>query len=201
MLPNLHYTSMLNDMNVQSHGAYHYPVHSPMHQAVAEHTNYGLQHLASCASDKDLIIQAEGLRLCTYKDTVGVPTICYGFNLKVSEARAAVQSVGGNYDAVMAGGCLSQTQCSQLLEKDLPKARADQRAIYGTLSCPCANNVTVDMVYNLGKAGLSGFTKTNSLLKSGQYKAASIEMQNSLWCRQVKTRCTRNVNIIASCQQ
>ena len=107
MLANLHYSQMLNDLKVQSHGAYSYPVHTPQHMAVAEHTSFGLQHLATCPSDKDLIIQAEGLRLCTYKDTVGIPTICYGFNLKVSEARAEVAAVGGNYDALLAGGCLT----------------------------------------------------------------------------------------------
>ena len=32
-------------------------------------------------SDIDLIKQGEGLRLCTYKDTMGIKTVCYGFNL------------------------------------------------------------------------------------------------------------------------
>ena len=199
MLPNLHYTNMLNDMNVQSHGAYRYPVDTPMHSAAMGHTNFGLQHLATCPSDLALIQQGEGLRLCTYKDSVGIPTVCYGLNLRTGSARADVTSVGGNFDAVLAGGCLTQTQCTNLLNKKLPQARSQQRAIYGTLSCPCANAVTTDMVYNLGQAGLAAFTKTNALLKSGQYKAASVEMQNSTWCRQVGSRCTRNANIIASC--
>ena len=32
-------------------------------------------------TDIELIQQGEGLRLCTYKDTMGIKTTCYGFNL------------------------------------------------------------------------------------------------------------------------
>ena len=32
-------------------------------------------------TDVELIKQGEGLRLCTYKDTKGILTVCYGFNL------------------------------------------------------------------------------------------------------------------------
>ena len=44
---------------------------------------FGVQKSSnSCMNDVDLIKQGEGLRKCTYYDTMGIPTVCYGYNLK-----------------------------------------------------------------------------------------------------------------------
>ena len=32
-------------------------------------------------TDTDLVKDGEGLRLCTYLDTMGIKTTCYGYNL------------------------------------------------------------------------------------------------------------------------
>lgn len=60
-------------------------------------------------SDVDLIKEGEGFRSCMYYDTMAVPTICYGQNLNNDYAKPAIESVGGSYEDVMAGGCLSET--------------------------------------------------------------------------------------------
>ena len=86
---------------------------------------YGLQNLAGCQSDLSLIEQGEGFRSCMYKDTMGIKTICYGFNLeRGSTAKSMVEKVGGNYDDLMNGGCLSEPQCSKLLDMDMSSARS-----------------------------------------------------------------------------
>lgn len=42
-----------------------------------------LQNLAGqCMSATELIKQGEGLRTKMYYDTMGIPTVCYGYNLK-----------------------------------------------------------------------------------------------------------------------
>ena len=41
-------------------------------------------------SDVALIKQGEGFRSCTYKDTMGIKTVCYGFNLQKSGASSTV---------------------------------------------------------------------------------------------------------------
>ena len=121
-----------------------------------------------CQSDTDLIKISEGFRSCTYKDSVGIKTICYGYNLERSCAPADIKSVGGDYDAVMAGGCLSQSQCDSLLNKEIVSARNGEKAIYGNkISCQCATSVLVDMTYNLGQAGLASFYTFNSLMEQG----------------------------------
>lgn len=54
--------------------------------------------------DVDLIKEAEGYRSCKYKDSKGIPTICYGYNLKAYNAKAEVNSAGANYKKLMNGG-------------------------------------------------------------------------------------------------
>ena len=66
----------------------------------------------SCYSDTDLIKMSEGYRACTYLDTMGIPTVCWGYNLKNSNARTEVNNAGGNYDSLIkVGSCTTQTVC------------------------------------------------------------------------------------------
>ena len=136
-----------------------------------------------------------------YKDTMGIKTICYGFNLQKGGASSQVAAVGGNYNSVMNGGCLSQPQCEKLLQTDLNTARSGERAIYGNkVSCQCAKDVLVDMTYNLGQAGLASFHTFNSLIESGQWTAAADDLRTGTrWCGQVGNRCTRNMAQIKKC--
>ena len=154
----------------------------------------------SCQSDTDLIKVSEGFRACTYKDSVGIKTICYGYNLQRSCAKADIASVGGDYNAVMAGGCLSQTQCDSLLNKEIVSARNGEKQIYGNkISCQCASSVLVDMTYNLGEAGLASFNTFNSLMEQGQWSAAVADVKKTKWCGQVGSRCTRDTQQILKC--
>ena len=70
-------------------------------------------------SDTQLIKDGEGYRQCTYRDTMGIRTVCYGFNLERGNARSQVQAAGGNYDNLMAGGCANQNICNKLLDKEV----------------------------------------------------------------------------------
>ena len=173
----------------------------PTHQPVQGHHDMGLQHLQTCPTDLALIQQGEGFRSCKYLDTMGIPTICYGYNLKNGSARADISSVGGNFDQVMSGAqCLSQAQCTTLLQKRVNVARSGESAIFGnSITCACAKNVLVDMTYNLGQAGLASFNQFNSLMKQGKWAAAAQDLAGTAYCRQVGTRCTRNQNIIKGC--
>ena len=61
--------------------------------------------------------------MCEYMDTTGNRTVCYGFNLETSSAKANVESVGGNFNDVYNGGCLSKSQCNSLLDTEVDVAR------------------------------------------------------------------------------
>ena len=153
-----------------------------------------------CQSDLALVKDGEGLRTCTYKDTKGIKTVCYGFNLeRGTTARNMVTSVGGNYDAVLAGGCLTNAQCSKLLDKDMASARSCKNQVFGKLSCACADAVAVDMSYNLGCSGIKGFPNFIRQMKAGNWNGAVAEVQGTPYCRQVGRRCTRNINQIKQC--
>ena len=68
----------------------------------------------------------------------------------------------------MAGGCLTEEQCTTLMQQDVERARQGKEDIYGSgsVGCACADNVLVDMTYNLGEGGLADFTTFNSLIEA-----------------------------------
>ena len=51
--------------------------------------------------------------------------------------------------------------------------------------------VLVNMVFNLGEAGLSSFKRMNKAIDLGDYKEAAEEGRDSLWYRQVTNRAER----------
>ena len=153
-------------------------------------------------TDIELIKQGEGLRLCTYKDTMGIKTTCYGFNLERSNAQSRVQSAGGNWATInTVGGCTTQGVCDNLLNVEVQSARQGKANIFGAGSVGCGNAdaVTVDLVYNLGEGGLRGFPKFIANIKSRNWVGAANELSSSAYCGQVKTRCTRNMNYLKQC--
>ena len=66
---------------------------------------------------------------------------------------------------------------------------------YDSLCCNVQNVVT-DMVFNLGEAGFGGFHQTIRDIEAGSYATAAEDIQNSLWCRQVGSRCTDDANML-----
>ena len=117
-----------------------------------------------------MIKEGEGDVPCTYEDTEGLLTICYGNLLEVgtqheaNQRRREVANVGGNYDQLMSAKtsgqkqCLSRPQCDQLFEYQLAIARREKNAMFGTsVGCEAADHVLVDLIYNLGTTRLSKF--------------------------------------------
>ena len=76
----------------------------------------------------------------------------------------------------MAGGCLSESQCDKIFDFNLQKARKRVSDIYGvSLACPCAQNVLVDLAYNLGKKIMASqdLETFNTLIKEGKWVEAA----------------------------
>merc|ERR1719453_2697866 len=167
--------------------------------------NYGyqmldLQNLNSCGSSANSLIKdGEGLRTKMYYDTMGIPTVCYGYNLRNGNARSAVKKAGGDYDSIMNGQATSQKVCDNLLKKEVDVAKSAAKSIFGSLKCSAAQDVAIDMTYNLGSGGMRGFPNFIKAMKAGNWQTAAAEGKNSLWCSQVGRRCSRNMNQITSC--
>merc|ERR1719487_2713038 len=95
----------------------------------------------SCPSALSMIKSGEGFRSCMYKDTKGIPTICYGYNLQ-SNGGSAISAMGVSFNDVMSGAkCLSESQCTTLLQKEVNTATSGKNSLFGNLGCSCADNV------------------------------------------------------------
>ena len=135
-----------------------------------------------CASAVDLVKLGEGHKLCTYPDTKGHPTICYGFNLDAAGAEGKIHSVGGDWQAVRSGGCLDESQCETLLKMELESAMVNEKSIFGE-TCQCVEAALTDMTYNLGVHELRGFAHMIAAIKDKNWAHAADEAIYSSWCR------------------
>lgn len=122
---------------------------------------------------KSLIKLHEGERFKPYKCTAGKTTIGVGRNL---------DDVG-----------ISAEESAFLFENDLRRVEAElQRAFPWAKNLdPVRHAVLMDMLFNLGLRRLQGFRKFLSAMEQRDWTRAAIEMEDSLWYRQVKTRASR----------
>lgn len=127
---------------------------------------------ARVALRKD-VMQAEGLRLKPYTDTVGKLTIGYGRNL---------DDVG-----------ITQTEAEVLLDHDLAQAELDCRKAFDwfPLLSDRRQQVVTEMVFNLGLTKFQKFVNTIDAIKRRQYDRAAKQMLASRWAEQVKGRAVR----------
>lgn len=120
----------------------------------------------------------EGKRNRVYTDSVGIPTIGVGRNLR---------DVG-----------LSDDEVDYLLANDI------KRAIAGLFNAlPWVENLSdnrqralVNMVFNMGLDSFLGFKNTIALLQSGNFESASHKMLDSKWAQQVGPRAARIAQMI-----
>lgn len=118
----------------------------------------------------DSIKQNEGYRSKVYDDSLGIPTIGYGFAIKDLE--------------------LDQDICDLILErkvKDL-KDRIKKKFSWYRYMPPTIKDIVVEMCYQLGVYGFSCFKKTISYLQNKEWEKASVEMLDSRWAIQTPRR-------------
>jgi len=118
----------------------------------------------------DSIKQHEGYRSKVYDDSLGIPTIGYGFAIKDLE--------------------LDQDICDLILErkvKDL-KDRIKKKFSWYRYMPPTIKDIVVEMCYQLGVYGFSCFKKTISYLQNKEWEKASVEMLDSRWAVQTPRR-------------
>ena len=141
----------------------------------------------------------EARRQSVYVDSVGKKTIGVGFNLERGDARARIEALGLDYQAVLEGRQdLTNSQIDTLLQQDIETARSDARALVSNLdSLPSAAQfIVVDMVFNLGRTRFSGFRNARAALEERNFSRAADEMRNSTWYSQVGRRSEHHVRIM-----
>lgn len=145
-----------------------------------------------------MIERHEGRRNEVYKDSLGIPTIGIGYNLRNATAKEDLAKVGANLKEVLRGKQLSDDQVNELFRMSLDRALKDAKSYYPEFDKlpDAAKGVLVDMSFNLGLTKLNGFKDLKTALGRGNYNAAADAMIDSAWYKQVKTRGVRLVNIM-----
>ena len=138
----------------------------------------------------------EGLRLESYRDSGGVLTIGYGFNLEVP--MDAVER--GYLDGHDPADGVTQEQAEWLLRHRAERAaEAFQRRWPPYADQPLIVRVALaDMAYELGDTGLAGFHTMLRLLDQGDYDAAADDALQTLWAREVPNRARRVTDLFRS---
>ena len=130
---------------------------------------------------KDLlesIKKHEGFVEHVYDDSLGIPTIGYGFAIK---------------DLI-----LDEDIAEEILIRKLERLKRNACGRFKWLEdMPIdVQGVIIEMCYQLGVTGVSKFKKTISLLRDGDWDEAANEMLDSLWARQTPNRATELSNIV-----
>ena len=121
-------------------------------------------------------MREEGFRAKPYRDTRGKLTVGYGRNLDdhgVTEGEARVM-LGNDLDRIGAELAVKPwwPQAMDLLDE-------------------LRQDVLVAMAYQMGVAGLGGFTKMLKAVEQRNWKTAALEMLDSKWARQTPARAQR----------
>lgn len=142
-------------------------------------------------STVDLTAWGEGFRDTMYLDSVGVPTIGYGTNLKEPKNVEALRSLGYDIKRIMKKSQkISDADAKKLMHSGLYQAVRDARALVPNFdSHPLKMKmILTDMSYNMGKTRLSGFHDFLANLSQKNYNGVKKEMIDSHWYKQTGKR-------------
>ena len=128
----------------------------------------------------------EGYRLCAYKDSLGYWTIGIG-TLLSKDPKANFKGV-----------CWSEAKVKEEFTKRFNNAVAGAKRIFPDFDTYSFNRrlALVDMVYQLGEAGLKGFVNSVRLVKEQQWEKAADNMLKSKWAKQTSARAKRTTDKI-----
>jgi len=120
----------------------------------------------------------EGFVEHVYDDSLGIPTIGYGFAIK---------------DLV-----LDEDIAEDILVRKLEKLKRNACSRFNWLEdMPQeVQEVILNMCYQLGVTGVSKFRKAISALQEGEWNEAADEMLDSLWAKQTPNRAKELSNIV-----
>ena len=124
----------------------------------------------------------EGYSKKVYKDTLGYDTIGIGFLIASLE--------------------LDEDVCDIILERRLKKnEQVLQRKLTFYNDLPISvKNIIQNMYYQLGNS-LFKFVKTLHYIENGKYRAASLEMLDSLWAKQTPNRAKELSETMRNCEE
>ena len=139
----------------------------------------------------DKLVEHEGLVLTVYKDTLGIDTIGIGRNLKdrgISKEELDYMDIP-NMDVIYEHG-ITEADARYLALNDIAIVENELCRVH-----TCVKNldsvrqlILMDMAFNMGVPRLCKFVKMWNAIYEENFEAASMEMLNSRWARQVGRR-------------
>jgi GH24 family phage-related lysozyme (muramidase) len=149
-------------------------------------------------SELEQIQKDEGFESGVYKDTMGIKTIGYGFNLERAGAQEALDKAGIKKSlADLSSGDVTMTEeeASRLMLGEMPHFKKVAERFVGkeTWKNLSGNRqgIITNMAYNMGEGTLNKFKKLKAAIKSGDWQEAQVQMKDSSWSKQVKGRSDR----------
>ena len=130
----------------------------------------------------------EGVKYEIYNDHLGYATVGIG-HLIVE---------GDEEHGKPLGTPVSEERVNAIFEEDVKKYISESKKVFPNLDDlpETAQEVIVNMCFNMGAPRLSGFKKFIAGVNAGDWNTAAIEMMDSRWARQVGDRATRLKNRI-----
>lgn len=130
----------------------------------------------------------EGLRLEPYRDTRGIWTIGYGYNLEA-------------HGVAINPGCsmrICKEQAVAWLNEELDEAEAAARGLYRNFDTMPDNikATVIDLAYNMGAGTLAKFVNTNDAFNRGDWLAAAAGLEASKYAGQVGRRARYHVTVL-----
>ena len=130
----------------------------------------------------------EGVKYEIYNDHLGYAT--FGIGHLIVE--------GDEEHGKPLGTPVSEERVNAIFEEDVKKYISESKKVFPNLDDlpEIAQEVIVNMCFNMGAQRLSGFKKFIAGVNSGNWNTAAIEMMDSRWARQVGDRAVRLKNRI-----
>lgn len=144
----------------------------------------------------------EGFREKAYRDSLGILTIGYGFNLERGDAVDVLAKVGAELEPVRSGiQSLTEPQCMAILEFCVEESIGYAKGLvkgWNELPEKC-RLVLAEMCYQLGPVKLGRFRKMLDAVEKGDYKKAAVEMLDSMWALQCPSRAQSLARVMRKC--
>ncbi|URY13754.1 lysozyme R [Shigella phage ESh27] len=147
----------------------------------------------------EMLRNDEGLRLTLYKDTEGFWTIGIGHLVTKDPSLAVAKAELDRMIGRKCNGTITLDEAEKLFNEDVDKAvrgilgNAKLKPVYDSLDAVrrCA---LVNMVFQMGVAGVAGFTNSLRMLQQKRWDEAAVNLAQSKWYRQTPNRAKRVIS-------
>lgn len=142
----------------------------------------------------------EGLKLSIYRDTEGYWTIGTGHLVTKDPSKSVAISILDSKFSRKTDGVITKQEAEILFNEDVEsaqrgiKANSIVRPVYESLD-DNRKIAMINMVFQLGIKGVSGFKNSLALLSQKQWDNAAVNLAKSKWYEQTPNRAKRVISV------